>query len=335
MSQTILLTGITGFIAKRIAFDLLEAGYTVRGSLRSTKRADEVREALSPRLSDTSALDRLSFVELDLSRDAGWTEAMEGVDALFHTASPFPMTQPRDENDIIKPAVDGTLRALKAAQAAGVTRVVLTSSVVAIEAKEKSGAYTEGDWSDTSHPKSSAYYKSKTLAERAAWDFVAEHPEMQLSTINPALVLGEPMDGNYGTSLELIERILGGKDPMVPDIGFGVVDVADISAMHIAALEKPESIGKRFIGSNGTMTMPRIAQHLAARHPDRKIATKIAPKVVLRLLSLFDPSIRTVLPGIGSAPQFDNSQAREVLGIEFTAPLEAIEKAADAVLAKG
>jgi dihydroflavonol-4-reductase len=144
-------------------------------------------------------------VELDLGRDDGWAEAMEGADALFHTASPFPMAQPKDENEIIKPAVDGTLRALRAAQSAGVTRVVLTSSVVAIEAKAKSGAFTEEDWSDTAHPKSSAYYKSKTLAERAAWDFVAEHPEMQLTTINPALVLGEPMDGSYGTSLELIE----------------------------------------------------------------------------------------------------------------------------------
>jgi dihydroflavonol-4-reductase len=146
----------------------------VRGSLRSTGRADEVRDALRHRLSDPSALDQLSFVELDLGRDDGWTEAMEGADALFHTASPFPMAQPRDENEIIKPAVDGTLRALRAAQSAGVTRVVLTSSVVAIEAKAKSGAYTEDDWSDTAHPKSSAYYKSKTLAERAAWDFVAE-----------------------------------------------------------------------------------------------------------------------------------------------------------------
>jgi dihydroflavonol-4-reductase len=335
MPKLVVLTGITGFIAKRIALDLLEAGYAVRGSLRSAGRADEVRNALRPRLSDRAALDQLSFVELDLGRDDGWAEAMEGADALFHTASPFPMAQPKDENEIIKPAVDGTLRALRAAQSAGVTRVVLTSSVVAIEAKAKSGAFTEDDWSDTAHPKSSAYYKSKTLAERAAWDFVAEHPDMQLTTINPALVLGEPMDGSYGTSLELIERILGGKDPMMPDIGFGVVDVADISAMHIAALEKPESIGHRFIGSNGTMTMPRIAQHLAARHPGRKIATRIAPKFLLRILSLFDASIRTVLPGVGAAPHFDNSRAKEILGIEFTAPLAAIEKAADAVLAKG
>jgi dihydroflavonol-4-reductase len=155
---------------------------------------------------------------------------------------------------------------------------------------------------------------------------VAEHPEMQLTTINPALVLGEPMDGNYGTSLSVIERILGGKDPMMPDIGFGLVDVADISAMHVAALQNPQSIGQRFIGANGTMTMPRIAQHLAARHPDRKIATRIAPKFVLRILSLFDPSIRTVLPGIGDTPQFDNTRAREMLGIDFTAPIAAIEK---------
>jgi dihydroflavonol-4-reductase len=334
MSKTVVLTGITGFIAKRIALDLLEAGYTVRGTLRSPSRADEVRDALRPRLSDPAALDRLDFVTLDLSRDEGWATAMEGADALLHTASPFPMTQPKDESDIIKPAVDGTLRALRAAHSAGVTRVVLTSSVVAIEAKDKAGPYTEEDWSDTSHPKSNAYYKSKTLAERAAWDFVAEHPEMQLTTINPALVLGEPMDGNYGTSLSLIERILGGKDPMVPDIGFGVVDVADIAAMHVAALQRPESIGQRFIGSNGTMTMPRIAQHLAGRHPDRKIATRIAPKLVLRVLSLFDPSIRTALPGVGNAPTFDNTRAREILGIVFTAPLAAIEKSADAVLAR-
>jgi dihydroflavonol-4-reductase len=137
MPKLVVLTGITGFIAKRIALDLLEAGYAVRGSLRSAGRADEVRNALRPRLSDPAALDQLSFVELDLGRDDGWAEAMEGADALFHTASPFPMAQPKDENEIIKPAVDGTLRALRAAQSAGVTRVVLTSSVVAIEAKAK------------------------------------------------------------------------------------------------------------------------------------------------------------------------------------------------------
>lgn len=334
MPNTVLVTGITGFIAKRLARDLLQDGHSVVGSLRSESRAEEVRASLRAHLDDPAALDRLRFVALDLTRDDGWTEAMAGVDVLMHTASPFPLVSPKSEEEIIRPAVDGTLRALRAAKGAGVGRIILTSSVVAIEATAKSGPYTEDDWSDLDHPKATAYYKSKTLAERAAWDFVADNPEIRLTTINPALVLGAPLDARYGTSLALIERLLSGRDPMLPDIGFGIVDVADISAMHIAAMERPESAGQRFIGANGTMTLPRIAQHLAARHPDRRIATRIAPKPLLWVLSRIDPSIRGVLPGIGQAPSFDNSKARQALGINFTAPLQAIEAAADAVLAR-
>jgi dihydroflavonol-4-reductase len=334
MGKTVLVTGVTGFIAKRLVRDLLEAGHSVIGSLRSENRAAEVRAAVGPRLTDPAALDRLRFVPLDLTQDAGWSSAMRDVEVVMHTASPFPMSAPKSEDDLIRPAVEGTLRALRAAQGAGVSRVILTSSVVAVEATAKSGPYSEEDWSDLDHPKATAYYKSKTLAERAAWDFVAEHPEMRLTAINPALVLGAPLDTRYGTSLALIERVLSGRDPMVPDIGFGIVDVADISAMHIAAMERPESAGQRFIGANGTMTLPRIAQHLAARHPDRRIAARIAPKPLLWLLSRIDPSIRGVLPAVGQAPSFDNSKARQALGISFTAPLQAIEAAADAVLAR-
>jgi dihydroflavonol-4-reductase len=334
MTQHVVLTGITGFIAKRIAFDLLEAGYTVRGTLRAAARAEEVRDALRPRLSDPAALDRLDFVELDLMQDAGWADAMAGADALFHTASPFPGASPKDEAEVIRPAVDGTLRALRAARDAGVTRVILTSSAVAIEATRKPGPLTEADWTELDHPKATPYYRSKTLAERAAWDFVAEHPELRLTTINPALVLGTPMDRHWGTSLSVIERILSGRDPMMPDFGFGVVDVADVSAMHLAALARPETAGARFIASNGTLTMPRIAQHLAARHPDRRIATRTAPRILLQLLALLDGEIRTVLPAVGNAPSFDNRRAREDLGIAFTAPLLAIDRAADEILSR-
>lgn len=336
MPQTVLLTGVTGFIAKRIALDLLNAGHSVTGSLRSTNRADEVRDALRPRLDDPAALDRLDFVELDLTRDDGWEAALQGKDALIHTASPFPLAQPKDENELIRPAVDGTLRALRAARAAGVTRVILTSSVVAIEATDKPGGapYTEADWSDTDHPKSTAYYKSKTLAERSAWDFAAEHPEMRITTINPALVLGTPLDDKYGTSLEVVERILSGKDPAVPDVGFGIVDVADVSAMHLAALERPETAGQRYIASGESRTMPEIARHLAGRHPDRKIPTRIAPKPLLRLLAIFDPSIRTILPAIGRTPRFDNSKAARDLGIDFTPWDTAVDRAAAAIAAK-
>jgi dihydroflavonol-4-reductase len=335
MSHTVLLTGASGFIAKRIALDLLAAGHTVRGSLRNLTRADEVRAAVRPHLNDPDALDRLSFVELDLTRDAGWAEATAGATALIHTASPFPMAPPKDENELIRPAVDGTLRALRAAQAAGVTRVVMTSSVVAIEANGKIGRerLTEDDWSDPSHPRSTPYYKSKTLAERAAWDFVAQHPEMRLTTINPSLVLGRPLDAHFGTSLQLIERILTGKDPMQPDIGFGIVDVADVSAMHVRALERPESAGKRYIASGPSASMPEIARHLAMRFPDRKIATRVAPVFVLRLLALFDRSVRTVLPALGAPPAFDNSRARRELGIDFTGWQAAVDRAAEAVVA--
>ena len=334
--RTVLLTGITGFIAKRIALDLLNAGHTVRGSLRSPGRAEEVRAALRPHLADPAALDRLSFVELDLTRDAGWPEAMDGITALIHTASPFPMAPPKNEDDLIRPAVDGTLRALKAAQAAGVSRVVLTSSVVAVEANPKVGreTLTEADWTDPAHPRATAYYRSKTLAERAAWDFAAAHPEMRLTTINPALVLGAPLDARFGTSLQLIERIMCGKDPMQPDIGFGVVDVADVSAMHVRALDRPGTEGRRYIASGASVTLPEIARHLKARYPARRIATRIAPGVLLRALSLVDPAIRTALPALGVLPRFDTSAARADLGVAFAPWETAVDRAAEAVLAR-
>lgn len=335
MPETVLLTGISGFIAKRIALDLLEAGHTVRGSLRTPARAEEVRAALRPHLSDPAALDRLSFVPLDLTRDEGWAEAMAGMSALIHTASPFPMAPPRAEDDLIRPAVDGTLRALGAAAATGVHRVVLTSSVAAIEANPKVGRapLTEADWSEVSHPRTTPYFKSKLLAERAAWDFVAAHPDMRLTTINPALVLGAPLDARFGTSLELVARVLSGKDPMQPDIGFGIVDVADVAAMHVRALDRPGTAGKRYLASGGSASMPEIARHLARRYPDRRIATRVAPVAVLRLLSLFDRSVKTALAVIGPPPVFDTSRARAELGIDFTPWETAVDRAADAVVA--
>ena len=331
MPKTVFLTGVTGFIAKRIALDLLEAGHHVTGSLRNASRADEVRDAIRPHLTNADALDRLSFTELDLTKDTGWTDALAGHDVLMHTASPFPMSQPSNEDDVIRPAVDGTLRALRAAQEAGTTRVVLTSSVVAIEANDKPNPKSPADWTDINHPRASAYYKSKTLAEKAAWDFVADHPEMQLTTINPSLVLGAPLDGNYGTSLSLIERIMGGKDPALPGMGFGMVDVVDISAMHIAAMDRPETAGNRYIGSAGSMMMPDIARHLAATYPDRKSPTRQAPTWLLRVLALFDPAVKGILPQIGTMPEFDASATETDLGVRFTPVQTSIERAAAAV----
>lgn len=338
MAQKFLLTGITGFIAKRIALDLLNEGHEVRGSLRSPGRADEVRAALVPHLADPRALDRLEFVTLDLGRDEGWAEALSGVDALVHTAAPFPLTQPKSADEIIKPTVDGTLRALGAARAAGVTRVVMTSSVVAILSTDKtSGApYTEADWSELDHATAIPYVQSKTLAERAAWEFVEEHPEMRLTTINPALVLGAPLDTHWGTSLQVVERILSGRDPMLPQTGFSMVDVADVSAMHLSALARPETAGKRYIAAapDSFRMMPEIGKVLKAAFPDRRIPTRTAPNWLIGLLGLFDPSVATIRPTLGLRMPLDPSAAQRDLGIAFTPWETALRRSADAILAK-
>jgi dihydroflavonol-4-reductase len=323
MSDSILLTGISGFIAKRIALDLLQAGYQVTGTLRSPKREAEVRAALAANGLDAAALDRLGFVHLDLEQDAGWAQAMAGIDAVVHTASPFPIAQPKDERVLIRPAVEGTLRVLKATQGAGVRRVVLTSSMEAVM-HGQTGTLTEANWSDLTSPTATAYTKSKTLAERAAWDFVAKHPEVQLTTINPGLVLGTPMDGETGSSIGVINRFLSGKDPAVPDFTLPVTDVADVSLAHVAALKTPASIGQRYMVADRFMSMPEMAAVLKDAYPKRRIATRIAPKFLLRILALFDAEVRSILPAIGWTAALDNRKLREDLGVKITPAKDSI-----------
>lgn len=333
MPQTVLLTGISGFIAKHIAAKLLAAGHTVRGSVRRTDRADEVRAALEP-VVGAKALERLSFVALDLEQDTGWPEAMAGVTALVHTASPFPVAQPKDPQVLIRPAVEGTLRALGAAHAAGVTRVILTSSTVAVTNTTKAGPQDETDWCDPTAHDTSAYGQSKTLAEQAAWAFAAKNG-LQLTTINPGFVMGPPLDQHYGSSIGVVRRILRGKDPMVPMLDFPVVDVRDVAEAHLRALERPEVAGLRILAVTGNMTMPAMAAELKRAYPSRRIATRVAPMFVLRLLALFDPQIKAILPAVGKAHPISNARARDVLGMRFISPEGALRASAEWLLAKG
>jgi len=332
MTKTVFVTGASGFIGKHVVLKLLQEGYVVRGSVRSTAKADEVRRAMEAHLEDTSGLaDRLSFVELDLTRDAGWDTALAGTDALLHTASPFPLAEPTDENDLIRPAVDGTLRALRAAKSAGVKRVVLTSSVAAVYASRENPddkLYTEADWTDIDSPMAGAYVKSKTMAERAAWDFVSDNSAINLTTINPILVLGPALDTHVGSSLEVIQRVMNGKDPAVPNLNLGVVDVRDIAAMHVAALSKPDSIDKRFIGASRDIWFIEMARLLKSTYPDRKIATLKAPNWMIRGMAKFDPQLKSVLPLLGKRYRLDNSQARTILGIDFIPAEESIKASA-------
>jgi dihydroflavonol-4-reductase len=322
--KTVLVTGSSGYIAKHIVLGLLNAGHAVRGSVRSLARSREVEDAVRPHLADPAAIDRLSFVELDLEKDTGWASAMDGVDVLMHTASPFPMTQPRHAEDLIRPAVDGALRALRAAKAAGIRRVILTASVACVMYAgfpRTRAVYTEEDWTDGDLTALTPYVRSKTLAERAAWTFVSdEAPEMRLTTINPGFVLGAPLDGHFGTSMELVQRFLAGKDPMVPQVMFPIVDVRDVAAMHVRAIDNPAAEGRRFLGSGGMMSFRDIALTLQGAVPDRKIVTRQAPNVLIRLIGMFDRSVGTILPDLGRTFQVSSRAARDVLGIDFVDP---------------
>ena len=332
---SVLVTGASGYIAKHIVVQLLNAGFTVTGSLRRLDRAGEVRAAVLPHLTDAADLDkRLRFVTLDLERDDGWTTALQGIDALIHTASPFPLVQPKDEDDLIRPAVQGALRALRAAHAAGVGRVVMTSSSAAVMVGDHGERPAdESDWSDLSAPGASAYVKSKTLAERAAWDFVATTaPDMALTVINPVLVLGPPLDAHYGSSVSIIQRVLTAKDPAVPRIGFPVVDVRDVALMHLRALQQPETAGKRYIASDRFMWFEDIAKTLATAYPNRKIVTRVAPTILLRLLAIFDPVIRGILPMLGKREDASNARARAEMGMVFIPAADSLRATAQVLL---
>jgi len=338
--KTVLVTGASGFIAKPIVLELLNAGYRVVGSLRTESRRGEVRNAVRPQLASTADLDRrLRFVTLDLDNDDGWFDAMSGVDVLMHTASPLPMKQPRDENELVRPAVDGTLRALRAADAAGIRRVVLTSSTAAVTnapSKADSEKFDESDWSDASWPGITPYTKSKTLAERAAWDFVgSKAPGMELTTINPCLVLGQPLDDHYGTSLRLVERLLRGRDPVLPKVGLGVVDVADVAAMHVRAIDRPGAAGKRIIGAAEFMWLAEIAGLLKAEYPRKRIPLRTAPDLLIRLIGMFDRSIRSIVPLLGRRQELHNARARTLLDMDFIPAAESVRAAARYIMERG
>ena len=337
----VLLTGASGYIGKHITLQLLNQGYEVRASVRNLSKSSEVRDAVLPHLLDSNNMDaRLTFIELDLEKDAGWVDALKGIDVLMHTASPFPLISPKDENELIRPAVDGTLRALRAAKESGVKRVILTSSVAAIygcNLPAGASAYDETMWTDVEHPVGRvAYTKSKTLAERAAWNFVKnEAPEIALTTINPVLVLGAPLDKNFGSSISLVERILLGKDPMLPDLKFSIVDVQDVAKMHVNSIKIDSSKGERILAAAGTKSFVDIAKLLKAAYPKSKVKSAKAPTFLIYFLSLFDSTIKGILPQLGKPMNVSGAKATRVLGINFTSTDVTLRESADYLIRNG
>jgi len=314
MAGTVLVTGGSGYIAGYLIRQLIAEGWTVNTTIRSLSREARVRELLAV---DDS---KLHFFAADLENDAGWAEAVAGCTHVAHVASPFPPNAPKHEDELIVPAREGALRALRFARDAGVTRFVLTSSSAAVaygHGDTGGRAFTEADWSDAASPDTRAYARSKTIAERAARDWVAaEGGAMEFCSVNPVLVLGPVMSGDYSTSVEAVQKLLAGALPGLPNLSFGVVDVRDTADLHVRALTAPDMAGERFIASGPTLGMVEIARILKDRlgPKARKVPTLRLPDFLVRLSALFDPVVAQVTNELGRTRTLDASHAREMLG---------------------
>ena len=332
MADRVLVTGASGFIAKYCIAELLRDGYAVRGTVRALERRSEIEEAV--RQAGVAAPE-IELVEADLLADAGWSDAVADCRYVLHVASPFPSREPRDPDALIQPARDGVVRVLRAAAAGGVERVVQTSSVVAVMRSNRPDAEprTEADWTDLTNSELSAYARSKTIAERAAWATVEElqaTTPLALTTVNPGMVLGPALDHDLSTSHVLIQLLGRGTYPAVPKLAFPVVDVRDVARQHVVAMTHPDAPGERWLSCNGTLSLRRLGELIVAALPDlaRRVPTLEVPSTLVRITSHFDSSLRSVRADLGKSNLCDNRKAVERLGMQFRPPGEAVTSAA-------
>ena len=311
----VLVTGGSGFLGGWCVIELLRRGYTVRTTVRSLSREAQVRAAVG---SEVDPGDRLTVVAADLTSDEGWPAAVAGCDYVLHVASPFPPKQPKDPDELIVPARDGTLRVLRASLDAGVKRVVVTSSVAAIRLSDPDATrpLDERDWTDPSDPGLTPYVRSKTIAEQAAWDLVRERgDEDRLAVVNPGAIIGPVLNDDLSYSLQAVQRLLGGT-PGVPRLGFSLVDVRDVADLHIRAMTSPAAGGERFIAATEFRWMGEIGDVLRERLGEAasKVPTRTIPNFVVRGMALFDPGIRSVVGGLGKRTDLSSEKARTSLG---------------------
>lgn len=327
MSGTVLVTGASGFVAQHCILKLLDAGYGVRATLRSPGRQQEVRAALARGGARPDA--PIEFVDLDLMSDRGWPEAAAGCRYMLHVASPLPPGIPRHEDDLIIPARDGALRALRAARDAGVERVVLTSSFAAIGygAPPADNFYTEESWTDTSR-KLAAYTKSKAIAERAAWDFGAgEGRGMEIAVINPVVIFGPALTSDLSASTLLIKRMLDGRVPGLPRLMIGGVDARDVADLHLLAMTSPRASGHRFLCTSGEfMRLNQVAHMLRDGMGARgaRVTTRELPDWAVRAGALFSPLLRQTVSELGKIKQASHRKATDMLGWRPRPPQEAV-----------
>jgi dihydroflavonol-4-reductase len=320
-STTVLVTGGSGLIGSHCVAKLLKLGYQVRTTVRSASREKAVVEMMkNAKLVDE--ISRLSFFQADLTGDKGWYEATAGCDYVLHVASPFPVENPPHEDDLIIPAREGSLRALRFARDAKVKRVVITSSIVAITfgVDHRDHVFTERDWSDLSLASDQSYVKSKTLAEKAAWDFVEEEGQgLELAVINPTGVLGPILGPCASSSIGIIASLLSGRMARgAPNLMFGVVDVRDIADLHIRAMVTPEANGERFLATNKVMTVLEISEIIKEYHPnyENKLPSQVIPSWMVWLASWISSQAKMLYPQLGIRRTSDNSKAKRILDWE-------------------
>ena len=332
----VLVTGGNGFLGSHIILQLANKGFDVRTTLRNRDAEQNLRAALLRSGLSADRLDAIQCVEADLCNDAGWDAAVQGCDYVLHVASPFPPVPPKDAQRLIGPAVQGTERVLRAARQAGVRRVVLTSSMAAVSYGHQptDRLFDEKDWTDLSGRGANAYTRSKTMAERAAWDFVIrEGGGLELAVINPDGIFGPLMLANSASTLT-VKLMLDGKIPAHPRLWIGVVDVRDVADLHLRAMAHPNAAGKRFIAVSGEpMRLAEIASMLNDREPARvaAVSTKEVPDWILRCMAPFNRSLRQIVPELGKVKRASSAEARTLLDWQPRDAREAIFATADSL----
>lgn len=338
----VLVTGGSGFLGAHCIISLLTAGYKVRTTIRSLRKQDVVRQMLKNGDLPDSLLANLSFAAADLTKDDGWADAVSGCTYVLHVASPFPAGVPNHEDDLIVPAREGTLRVLRAARSAGVKRVVVTSSFAAIGYghPDQDQPFDEENWTNISSRTVSGYAKSKTIAERAAWDFIKSQDGdgLELSVVNPVGIYGPVLGTDLSTSIVLVQLMLNGGLPGCPQLSFGVVDVRDVVSLELLAMTHEKAVGQRFLAvAPPAMSIQDIAMVLKDRLPEasKKVPTRILPTILLRIVGWFDKRVALLVPELGKTKGMTNEKAKNVLGWNPRSREDALVATAESLIKLG
>ena len=338
MTNKVLLTGVSGWIAKHTAIELLNKGYEVLGTVRNNNLIDQTRQTIGK----YAPIEKLSFVELDLLKDEGWNEAAKGCKYIFHIASPFPIKVSRNREVLLPVAVDGTIRVLNAGLNAGVEQIIKTSSIVAMFRKpNRTNPYTfgENDWTDENWTEGvNDYFLSKTKAEKAAWELMeSKGLKNKLTTICPGGVFGDALDKKGGTSIEYVRQFMAGKFPGAPKFAVLISDVRDIAKAHVACIGNTKVGGRRLIVGKEVKKLVELSQLMAEAMPEyaKKLPKKELPNFMVKLISYIDSSAKTMIPDLGIMMQTDPTYAEKLLGFEFKAAKDCMAENAKSVVRLG